>query len=91
MDFGFQSGIWGMLSGATLVVQGVLILLVAMSFGSWVIIFCKFFVLNHTKKNIIRDIEVFKRENGLNAAINSSSQDADNPCSPSFRGVPPRL
>ena len=82
MDFGFQSGIWGMLSGATLVVQGVLILLVAMSFGSWVIIFCKFFVLGRTKRNIIRDIEVFERENGLNAAMGALFR---RPFSPTFK------
>ncbi len=69
MDFAFQSGIWNMLSGATLVVKGVLVLLAGMSFISWMIIFYKFLTLGRAKKNIVGDIEVFQKTNGLNAAM----------------------
>ncbi len=82
MDFVFQSGIWSMLSGATLVVKGVLVLLGCMSFVSWVIIFYKFFTLGRTKRNIIKDIEVFQKESALNTAMGALFR---RPFSPTFK------
>lgn len=74
-----ELGILELLSQATLVVKGVLGLLVLMSFGSWYIIFSKFFRLNSAKRKIQRNVFSFQEAEGLRSAIKSMGRDVKSP------------
>ena len=60
---------WGMLTHATIVVKCVLIMLGAMSLGSWYLIFRKFFQLRITRAKAIQDLEKFDKAPDLVGAL----------------------
>ncbi len=55
-----ELGFWSMVSGATLVVKAVLLLLGLMSLGSWTIIFFKWIQLVGVRRRAVRDMEAFE-------------------------------
>jgi biopolymer transport protein TolQ len=69
MDVFAESGFWSMISGATIVVKLVLVLLVLMSLISWTIIFFKFIVLNAAKRRAERELRSFVNADNLAMAI----------------------
>src|SRR6056297_1290511 len=69
MDMMSQLGFWSMISGATLVVKSVLILLGAMSLGSWTIIFFKWIQLTGVKRRVLRDLEEFEATADLSKGV----------------------
>ncbi|MFP4316240.1 MAG: protein TolQ [Desulfovibrionales bacterium] len=64
-----ETGLWSMMSGATLVVKLVLILLVLMSLISWTIIFYKWIVLTAAKKRAERELNGFINAESLGMAM----------------------
>jgi biopolymer transport protein TolQ len=71
MDIFAASGFWSMISGATLVVKLVMVLLILMSLTSWTIIFFKFIVLNSAKRRSERELRSFINADSLALAIQS--------------------
>jgi biopolymer transport protein TolQ len=71
MDIFAASGFWNMISGATLVVKLVMVLLILMSLTSWTIIFFKFIVLNSAKRRAERELRSFINADSLALAIQS--------------------
>jgi biopolymer transport protein TolQ len=69
MDIFAGGGFWGMISGATIVVKLVMIILVFMSLTSWTIIFFKFIVLSAAKRRSERELRSFVNADNLAMAI----------------------
>jgi biopolymer transport protein TolQ len=77
MDVFAESGFWGMISAATIVVKLVLVLLILMSLISWTIIFYKFIVLRAAKKRAARELRSFIGADNLAMAIQLLKQNPD--------------
>ena len=65
MEMMVETGFWGMLANATLVVKLVLLLLVSMSVVSWTIIFYKAMNLKRASKQALKDMESFEDAESL--------------------------
>ena len=64
-----QLGFWSMVSGATVVVKGVLCLLACMSLGSWTIIFFKWIYLSGVRRRAVRDLAEFDATADLSKGV----------------------
>ncbi|MGX9365798.1 MotA/TolQ/ExbB proton channel family protein [Desulfoplanes sp. PS50] len=82
MDMMSQLGFWSMISGATLVVKSVLILLGAMSLGSWTIIFFKWIQLAGVRRRALRDLEEFEATADLSKGVEVLRNAKDSPLYP---------
>jgi biopolymer transport protein TolQ len=82
MDMMSQLGFWSMISGATLVVKSVLILLGAMSLGSWTIIFFKWIQLVGVRKRAVRDLGEFEATADLSRGVEVLRNAKDSPLYP---------
>ena len=69
MDIVPQTDFWTMISGATIAVKLVLLLLVGMSFFSWAIIFSKIVVLGQAQKKVVAGLERFENAVDLAAGL----------------------
>lgn len=69
-----ESGLWGMLSGATLVVKGVLLLLASMSLISWTLIFMKLYLFTTAKRRAKKELETFVNAETLASAVQALRQ-----------------
>ncbi|MGE4297857.1 MAG: protein TolQ [Desulfovibrionaceae bacterium] len=75
-----ETNFLSLLAGATLVVQCVLGLLVAMSLTSWSIIFMKIFLLGRARREAEQDLTAFIQASTLRAAIKTLGANASAPC-----------
>jgi biopolymer transport protein TolQ len=76
-----ESGFLGMMLGATLGVQVVLVFLVMMSLWSWTIIFHKLILYNRTKKQVSRGYALFNDASDLSEGLSAISRDEGSPLS----------
>ncbi len=74
MDMVPQTDFWTMISGATIAVKLVLLLLVGMSFFSWTIIFTKIVVLGQAQKKVMGGLERFENAVDLAAGLQTLQQ-----------------
>ena len=74
-DIGFVA----MITGATLVVKLVLLLLVCMSVASWSIIFYKFFAIRRAKRQVVAGYAEFQEAEDLSAGLKSVAADPKSP------------
>jgi biopolymer transport protein TolQ len=65
-----------MLDEATFTIKAVMVLLVAMSLGSWTIIVYKFIALSRARKQAVHDIKVFEEARTLSGAMKTLGQDS---------------
>jgi biopolymer transport protein TolQ len=82
MDMLSQLGFWSMVSGATLVVKSVLLLLGAMSLGSWTIIFYKWIQLVGVRRRAVRDFDEFEATADLAKGVEVLRNAKDSPLYP---------
>jgi len=76
-----ESGFLGMMLGATLGVQVVLVFLAMMSLWSWTIIFHKLILYNRTKKQVSRGYALFNDAADLSEGLQAVSRDEGSPLS----------
>jgi biopolymer transport protein TolQ len=69
MDIVPQTDFWTMISGATIAVKLVLLLLVGMSIFSWTVIFTKIVVLGQAQKKVVAGLERFENAVDLAAGL----------------------
>ncbi len=69
MDIVPQTDFWTMISGATIAVKLVLLLLVGMSIFSWTVIFTKIVVLGQAQKKVMAGLERFENAVDLAAGL----------------------
>jgi len=72
-----ETGILGMMLGATLGVQAVLALLVLMSVGSWSIIFTKIILYKRTRRQVTKGYNLFNDAEDLSGGLQAVSRDGD--------------
>ncbi|MDQ7835219.1 MAG: MotA/TolQ/ExbB proton channel family protein [Humidesulfovibrio sp.] len=72
-----ETGILGMMLGATLGVQAVLALLVLMSVGSWSIIFTKIILYKRTRRQVTKGYTLFNDAEDLSGGLQAVSRDGD--------------
>jgi len=74
-----ESGFLGMMLGATLGVQVVLVFLVGMSLWSWTIIFSKFFLYRRARRQVTSGYAVFNDAEDLSEGLSAISRDDGSP------------
>ena len=74
--------LWSMISGSSLLIKIVLVILGVMSVTSWTVIFFKLVQLDRVRKGTVSDLSAFQRARNLRTAIRFLGQ---NPGSPSYR------
>jgi biopolymer transport protein TolQ len=72
-----ETGILGMMLGATLGVQAVLLLLICMSLGSWTIIFTKIILYKRTRSQVTKGCVMFSDAEDLSGGLQAVSRDGD--------------
>ncbi|MDP2846985.1 MAG: MotA/TolQ/ExbB proton channel family protein [Humidesulfovibrio sp.] len=76
-----DSGFWGLMLGATLGVQVVLVFLAGMSLWSWTIIFHKIFLYNRIKGQVGRGYALFNDAADLSEGLSAISREEGSPLS----------
>ena len=76
-----ESGFLGMMLGATLGVQIVLVFLTAMSLWSWTIILNKFFLYRRTRRQVSEGYALFNQAEDLSEGLAAVSRDDSSPLS----------